>query len=254
MSLRIQRFAFEEQVLSLSNSDTYSEAEWIEKSKFLDEWDYCQWEAEHWLFCTNQKVEKAAQGIVIEGEKLGGDIYMNQANEIADLLMSVANNDFTEIQKFCFNLYTRETFLYKLINKVLSNRDTTKVNTLGPFCSILNRSFVLLSKYRYTGIVYRGILLSSEQVKLYQQARGIFQQWDSFVSTTKNRNMANIYGNTLFIITIDGLYVNGLDISSFSNFPEEEEVLIPPGRTFSIDEIKFNTVDDKYHVHISMCY
>jgi len=254
MSLRIQRFSLEKPVLSLSNSDTYSEAEWVEKSKFLAEWDYSEWEGEHWLFCTNQKVEKAAQGIIIEGEKLGNDIYMDQTNEIAGLLMSVAKNDFTEVQKFCLNLYTRETCLYKLINQMLRNRDMTKVDTLGPFCSILNGSFALLSQYRYSGVVYRGVLLSPEQIKLYQQACGIFQQWDSFVSTTKNRNLANIYGNTLFIITIGGPHVNGLDISSLSNFLEEEEVLISPGRTFSVDEVEFNIPDNKYHVYISMCY
>jgi hypothetical protein len=98
------------------------------------------------------------------------------------------------------------------------------------------------------------LLLNPDQIKLYQQVRGIFQQWDSFISTTKNRNMANIYGNTLFIITINGNYVSGLDISSFSNFPQEEEVLIRPGRTFSIDEIEFDAIDSKYHVYISMCY
>ena len=238
----------------MSSSDTFSEAEWIDSSKFLDLWDYSRWEAEHWLHCEDEKVEKAAQGILIEGQKLDNGVHTDQVNEIAGLLMSVAKNDYVEIQKFCLNLYTRETFLYKFINIVLRNRDISKADTLGPFCSILNRSFVLLSEYCYTGVVYRGLLLSPNQIKLYQQARGIFQQWDSFISTTKNRTMANIYGNTLFIITLDGTYVTGLDISSFSNFPEEEEVLLRPGRTFSVDEVEFDRTDSKYHIYLSMCY
>ena len=114
--------------------------------------------------------------------------------------------------------------------------------------------FTLLSKYLYSGVVYRGILLSPEQIKLYQQACGYYQQWNSFISTTKNPNLAKIYGNTLFIITVDSLYVNGLDISSLSNFPEEEEVLISPGRAFSVNKVEFNASDDRYHVYILMCY
>lgn len=254
MCLRVQRFSCQQPVLSLSNSDTFSTAEWIDKTKFLELWDYSQWEAEHWLHCENQKVKKAAQGILIEGQKLDNVISTDQANEIAGLLISIAENEYVEIQKFCLNLYTRETFLYKLINKVLRDRDISKIDTLGPFCSILNHSFDLLSEYSYKGAVYRGVSLTQDQIKLYQRACGIFQQWDSFISTTKNRNLANIYGNILFIITIDGNYVSGLDISSLSNFPEEEEVLLRPGRTFSIDEIKFNVTDKKYHIYISMCY
>ena len=141
MILRLERFSLEVPVLSFSNSDTYGEAKWFQKSKFLHEWDYGQWEAKHWLFCTDQKVEKAAQGIIIEGKKLDNDVYMDQANEIAGLLMSVAKNAVTEVHELCLYLYTRDTFLYKLINQVLRDRDMTKVDTLGPFCSILNGSF-----------------------------------------------------------------------------------------------------------------
>ncbi|UJR17679.1 hypothetical protein I4U23_004577 [Adineta vaga] len=103
--------------------------------------------------------------------------------------------------------------------------------------------------------VYRGVLLTPKHIERYQQAQHIFQQWNGLISTTKNPDLAMIYGNTLFIITIDGSNVNGLDISSFSNFPEEEEeVLISRGRTFSVDKVEFNTKDNKYHIHLSMCY
>ncbi|CAF1539002.1 unnamed protein product [Adineta ricciae] len=127
----------------------------------------------------------------------------------------------------------------------------SKVDTLGPFCSILNHSFRSLSDYAYGGVVYRGILLTPEEVNCYENARDDFLQWDSFVSTTKNRNLAMLYGNTLFTIEMD-MYASGLDISSFSNFPAEEEVLIRPGRAFSINDMEFNTADNKYHINISI--
>ena len=119
MSFRIERFSGERPICSLPNSNTFSEAEWRERSYFVEQWDHSAWEAEHWLHCDDQKVEKAAQGILQEVEKESNEISMDQANEIAALLISMAKNDYVEIQKLCCHLYTRETFLYRLINKVL---------------------------------------------------------------------------------------------------------------------------------------
>ncbi|CAF1538968.1 unnamed protein product [Adineta ricciae] len=249
--MRITRFFDDNPVVLPSKASTFSDAEWEDTTDFLNAWDFGPWEAEHWTNCTPQKVKKAAEGILIEGEKLNDDICKKQAKEIADELVLVANSDLKTIQKSCLHLYTKETFLYKLINEVLRNRDMSKVDTLGPFCSILNNGVRSLSGYAYQGVVYRGVLLTSEQVNRYENARSDFLQWDSFVSTTKNRNLAMFYGNTLFTIEID-MYARGLDISSFSNFPEEDEVLIRPGRPFSINDMEFNTADNKYHIDISI--
>ncbi|UJR06759.1 hypothetical protein I4U23_011046 [Adineta vaga] len=174
MTSRPRQFLDETPVLSLSYPDTLGEAEWIESNTFIDQWRY---------------------NILLEGEQLDNDVYKNQAQEIAGLLVSIAKNDFVKIQKFCLNLYTRETFLFKLLNEVLGNRDTNK-----------------------------------------------------------NPDLAMIYRNTLFIITIDGSYISGLDISSLSNFPEEEEILNCLGRTFSTAKVEFNTTDNKYRIRLSMFY
>ncbi|CAF3402596.1 unnamed protein product [Rotaria sp. Silwood2] len=261
--LRFERFFLNDDFLivpSTNGNDTFTEGKWDYKIDFLKAYEYEDeetWEDEHWLLV--HRIEEAAKGILLEGASLcnaQSNLNMDQVYETAGLLISITNaTDCTEILKFCLHLYTRDGFLSKLINKILRGGDISKATTLGPFCSILNSSFRLLNTYKYDGIVYRGLLLDEEQLKRYQQAIGTHQQWNSFISTSKNRVVASVYGNTLFIITFyNSPYTYGLDISSFSQFPDEEEVLIQPGRTFCIQEIIFNNADDKYNVYIRVCF
>ncbi|CAF4740288.1 unnamed protein product, partial [Rotaria sp. Silwood2] len=73
-----------------------------------------------------------------------------------------------EIALRCLFLYTRECFLYKLLNK---EEDLSKVDTLGPFCDFLWNSLSsenLKSKYQFTDLVYRSASLELDEIHAYK--------------------------------------------------------------------------------------
>ncbi|CAF4049558.1 unnamed protein product [Didymodactylos carnosus] len=76
--------------------------------------------------------------------------------------------------------------------------------------------------------------IDDNQLTSYQEAIGKSRCWDGFTSTTKNHEKAQTFGNILFII--DANSNGGIDISALSDY-DEEEVLLPPGTTFTIDKV-----------------
>jgi hypothetical protein len=57
--------------------------------------------------------------------------------DLANRLESVKNKSEKEILECAVYIYTMETFLYTLINASLRNEDWSKIDTLGPFCFLL---------------------------------------------------------------------------------------------------------------------
>ncbi len=57
--------------------------------------------------------------------------------KLVNLLESVKNKSEQEILERVVYVYTMETFLYTLINASLRNEDWSKIDTLGPFCFLL---------------------------------------------------------------------------------------------------------------------
>ncbi|CAF1538990.1 unnamed protein product [Adineta ricciae] len=95
--MRIARFFDDNPVVLPSKASTFNDAKWEDATGFLNAWEYGPWEAEHWTNCTTQRVKKAAEGILVESEKLNNDISKKQAKEIADDLVLVANSDLKTI-------------------------------------------------------------------------------------------------------------------------------------------------------------
>lgn len=104
-----------------------------------------------------------------------------------------------------------------------------------------------LHQYRYTGIVYRGLVLSAKDYECYKIGNYILNR--SFVSTSQNRLVAMMFsgfehGNNfeetstqrcvLFKYKIEQ-NTTGLDIERISSIEDENEVLILP---FSLFQVK----------------
>ncbi|CAF4464799.1 unnamed protein product [Didymodactylos carnosus] len=83
-----------------------------------------------------------------------------------------------------------------------------------------------------------------------KKAIGTKKCWFGFTSTSKNRRKAQDFGNTLFIIDIS--FVSGLDISQYSNFPQEEEVLFPAGTKFQINHVEYDEQQNKHNIYIKL--
>ncbi|CAF1215716.1 unnamed protein product [Adineta steineri] len=146
-----------------------------------------------------------------------------------------------------------ETFLYKLLNATLRNQDLSKVSTLGSFDLLLNSHLVKHSISAPELIVYRGTTLLPGMLEGYQQAIGDPITYHSFTSTSKDFRVAEMYGgNTLFIIRLmQSRYQAHTDISYHSQFPDEQEVLLPAGYQFYVDKIDFDSVRNKHVIYMT---
>jgi hypothetical protein len=202
-------------------------------------------------------VEAAAHGIIVEGEKLG---HLTEATWLAEKLLEVKHGDMITINKRCLYLYTRECFLYKLLNESLRKDVKSNISTIGWFGYLLfphhlEERFVhhLDPNMRFDGTVYRGVNLTAEQIDSYKRKIGTFAllHWVGFTSTSKSRQLAEIFGNTLFIICTSGVY-DTLNISAISHFPQEEEVLVRASRTFQITDVKYDEIAAKYNIYIKL--
>ncbi|CAF1499275.1 unnamed protein product, partial [Rotaria sp. Silwood1] len=97
-------------------------------------------------------VEQAANGIITEAQLIEKS---DEAKRMADQLLHRKGYDKVEIHKCSIELYTMESFLYKLVNKTLRDNDKSKLNTLGPYCYLLYHSWYMMDD-KTMGKVYRG--------------------------------------------------------------------------------------------------
>ena len=157
----------------------------------------------------------------------------------------------------CVQLYTRETFLYRLINRTLRENDRSKLQTLGPFCWFLhNLPFCEpFSSKCFTGRLYRGAVLDDSMIESYKQAVGMIKAWNGFSSTSKGASVAELFSaNTLFMIetSVDTHQDHAIDISSYSQYCDEQEVLIRAGRNFCIESVNWNNESAKFVIHLTI--
>lgn len=248
----------------------------IQKLEDSDESEFCRRKSFSYTYFYNEVmdkgktiadvIEEAADGIIKEGGIVGKP---HQAQRLAQKLIAVKRLGHgiaasLKIQGFpygisqiCIDLYTSGSFWYKRFNAVL--REWTiipreQIKTCGPFALLLINSVVDFATEKYV-TVYRGIDLTDEQ-RHELMANAI--RFDSFTSTSKNRTLAEWYGNTLLILNINsdfslsGPYI-GADISYYSHFPDEDEFLLLPGTDFFCDQYDYDTENQRHLVYLYNC-
>lgn len=199
-------------------------------------------------------VEACAQGIVKEAA-LRDDYSNTEAAYMAEKLRSCwqRTNSKIEVLECCIKFYTRETFLYKTLNTAVRQCDRSKLDTLGPLAYLLHEYSRMNTGF--TGTVYRGLTLTTTELESYRQPREQWLTWLSYTSTSKNREVAEMFGiNTLLIIQISDFQlglVRGCDISHLSKYSDEEEVLLPAGVNFRVISFEQNA-QQKYVIHIEV--
>ncbi|CAF1221070.1 unnamed protein product [Didymodactylos carnosus] len=194
-------------------------------------------------------VELADKGIVQEGRTIS---KLEEATFLAEELIESARQSKDELYKDILSIYTRESFLYRLVNKVLRSYDLSKLQTLGPFCYLLNEALRNLpEETRYLGIVYRGAQLDPGQIQTYKRMIRTKKNWPQFTSTSKSRQKAEQFGNALFIINLGGRYGGyGRDVSQYSAFPNQEEVLLPCSTNFYVEKVAYDLKNKKHLIYI----
>jgi hypothetical protein len=202
-------------------------------------------------------VERAALGIIEEGAHVGKS---REAEKVAEMLIERKDTTAEEVWKCCAHLYSLESFLYKNLNEAMrlvgdnenENVWRSKISTLGPFCLLFwddpfNRTLTL------NRILYRGAELKPEKMVKYHDAvnnQDEYGSFQAFTSCSRNRHVAELYGNCLFIMNVEFAFIN--DISMLSRYPEEEEVIITPGVCFRVRDVQYDHVSDKYIIHLNL--
>ena len=196
----------------------------------------------------NKDISKAIDGIM--ADKRFEDAV--STNKIVNLLAEARENQDPEL---LVQSYSAGTGFCHVLNQILAvdpiieTESNTKTD-LYSFVGVFLRH-ATLTKYRYIGICYRGMKLSQEDFdKNYQCGQTILIK--PFISTSKCRNIAEDFAtrtsissrplSVLCIITIPDHTRSyddhvALDISSISDYPDEQEVLILPYTSLQIQRI-----------------
>ena len=205
--------------------------------------------------CRLKFAEAAAHGLLVEAKKAGKE---REGEWMAKQLLNVKEDTVDEIYPICARLYSMDSFVYRKMNELMRlitdyNGDNKVevdncIATFGPFIYIL-ASFKPPDA-NSCKTVYRGALLSDDMIKQFQEASTTkqIQVFPAFTSATRNRDVAESYaGNVLFRIDIDW---EGSDITPYSNFPDEEEVLINNDFLFVINSVLFDTTKNLWLIHL----
>ncbi|CAF2104698.1 unnamed protein product [Rotaria magnacalcarata] len=160
--------------------------------------------------------------------------------------------------------YTRESFLYKILNKALRVQNIDILFIFRFFMRDIYRALEQ-SQCQSTIRAYRGQILSNDELKSLRESIGELISINSFFSTTTDRKQALVFLNShnlsndlqrvLFIIDADpstGETKPFANISSFSDFENESEVLFMIGSIFHLKSIRRQ--NDKYWIiQLTMC-
>lgn len=211
--------------------------------------------------------EDAATGIIKVGTSLG---KAHEAQWLAKQLLAVkhhGNNVKAEyyrvpkqIGETCVYLYTKESFWYKSIYNFYCDYEfmtDEKLKTYAPFCHIMH----LFLKKDFTSdsaisTVYRSLNLNDEQRMQFKKDN---IKLVASTSSSKSREYAECFGNTLLIIQLDGNTQPhrieedircGSDISILSHYPHEQEFLIWPRTNFSFVKEDYDEIKHRHIIYL----
>lgn len=171
-------------------------------------------------------------------------------------------------QEKVFEWYTKDSCIYRLLNKALRTQNIDLIFLYRFFLQDLQSQ---LTRYQEQSPirVYRGQLVSKEEWNELSNAVGQYISMNSFLSTSMQQNVAEFYTPINDPIATDALdkvpvifqieanpHLPGgikpfANIQNYSEFPEENEVLFMAGSIFRIIEI--NNENSSRIVKMELC-
>lgn len=156
--------------------------------------------------------------------------------------------DSVERQRELIRLYTMETQLYPQVNLALRQDDPKKLAYFGAYIKELRDCFLTDKQDQiitpFLGTVWRGVMVPNVQTFLEGFQPESEFVWESFTSTSTDKQIARIFGNVLFEIhcrnPATGTFDDETpeyapaDIKAFSDTKEETEILFPPNVRFRV--------------------
>ncbi|CAF1316569.1 unnamed protein product [Didymodactylos carnosus] len=165
--------------------------------------------------------------------------------------------------------YTRNTFLYILLNKAFRTQNKDDIFSFRYFIvhlhnqlTQLNREYILSLTNKSALICYRGQKMSSTELERLKKNINDPISMNSFLSTTTKYDVAKEFAlrgitpnmePVLFCMHIDltvPISTPFANISSFSAYKTEEEILFSMGALFRLDSVKQE--DNLWCIHLTM--
>ena len=179
------------------------------------------------------------------------------------------------LQSCCGKLYTKDCYVYRVVNTALRTNDQTKLYCLGPYCYLLfnyigqyskaspstfHRVWRSIHQNKTRSVtLYRGDHNSSITVEEYRQAVGDKTKrfkWLPFVSTSADPAIADRFaGDVLYIIEMRSFSSNEdqlTDLADISHYDTEKEILLLPGVQFQVTKLDYDNKNGRHVVHIKM--
>jgi hypothetical protein len=203
-------------------------------------------------------VKRAAQGIIEESKEIG---KRTEGVKIAQHLLQVKDGTRKEIWRRCAYLYSLESFLDKRLNGTLRLVDSeehkqewrSRLETFGLFAWFLFD--FPQDADEFEGYLYRGANLPEEGISSYKDAAetGELLAFPTFTSTSRNRSIAERFGNTVFIISVNRSRETSVDTSDISEYPNEKEHLLIPGFLYKVTRVEFDAAENKHLIYLQDC-
>jgi hypothetical protein len=154
--------------------------------------------------------------------------------------------------------YTKGTFLFQLVNKALRTEDVEALLAvryyLVDFCKCLKEECDNTRDYHDNTIqVYRGQTISHEEMDQLKNSVGQLISSNGFLSTSRSLQVASLLAtNAIFIIDIITQLksVIFVDVRSYSEIPEEEEIIFDLGTIFKLLKVEYNDSDKVYQIYL----
>jgi len=161
--------------------------------------------------------------------------------------------------------YTRDSFVYRLLNKALRVQN---IDLLFLFRFFIADVYQQLKQNQCQSPVrvYRGQVMSDDELNTLRRSIGEFNSINSFFSTSVSCQQAKIFSNditisnglhrVLFEINADPSVVTSrpfADISGFSSFQDEREVLFMAGCIFRIIDIHRDDNEQTWVIQMKLC-
>lgn len=186
-------------------------------------------------------------------------------SSLAESFYVIAEDLYTKIDNIItFDDFVREMIciytsgsisIQRKVNFALRN-SSEKLNPTGEDLLLCLYAFILetflLSSYfpSFSGTTYRGITLTPNQLSMYEAGKTFY--WMSFTSSSKAKD-SSFPGNVEFIFDNDcNSKWRPRDISSYSQIPNEAEMLYPAGAKFKVTSVHQTESADRKEIYLRL--
>ncbi|CAF4916823.1 unnamed protein product, partial [Rotaria socialis] len=161
--------------------------------------------------------------------------------------------------------YTRQSFFYKTLNAALRKQNIHFIFLFREFISDIHRQ-LKANQAGDTLRVYRGQMISSDELETFKKNCDHFISINSFFSTSLDKTQALLFLNScdvgdnlepvLFEIDANPTLVTSkpfADVSSYSEFTGESEVLFMLGSIFHLKNVRSSSNGQVWIVRMTLC-